>query len=186
MESWLLIGAGMSIRKECWEDLKVNGFRCRLTDRVGKSLATCGDLELGCAIQLAGWKIRVEPRLQLQHYMTPPRLQWRYLRKLARTTGEAMALLDSYFFFSRDQGLKDRLRRYWWARAIRETMQLAHQHSIGTVARSFVQDLEGDDNVIRAELSIGRIIGLLRLRSRYGLSYRDVARAPWRRTQMLK
>jgi glycosyltransferase involved in cell wall biosynthesis len=185
LESWILVGAGMTIRKRCWEDLWGNGFRPRLTDRVGPSLTTCGDLELGCAIQLAGWTIRVEPRLGLLHYMTGHRLQWRYLRRLARKTGEAMTVLDSYFFFSREQkGLKGWLRRYWWAHLIRESLRLAREYSAAGFIRSFFQESEGVDDVVYAELRLGRLIGLLRLRSRYALFHREVAQARWRRTKL--
>jgi glycosyltransferase involved in cell wall biosynthesis len=187
LEHWILVGAGMTIRKRCWDDLKRNGFQSRLTDRVGSRLTTCGDLELGCAIQLAGWKIRVEPRLKLEHYMTPRRLQWNYLRRLARATGQAMALLDGYFFFSQPEtGLKGRLRRHWWAHLIRETLNILRHYPTVKVIRAFSQDLEGDDDVINLELRVGRLIGLLQLRSRYGSLRREIARAPWRRTRLIK
>jgi cellulose synthase/poly-beta-1,6-N-acetylglucosamine synthase-like glycosyltransferase len=184
LESWLLVGAGMTIRKRCWTDLRQNGFRSQLSDRVGTNLASCGDLELGCAIQLAGWKIRVEPQLRLQHYMPPERLRWTYLRKMVRTTGQAMALLDSYFFFSRGHtGLKGRLRQYWWAHLIKESLQVMRQYSIIKIARSCFRDMEGDDDVPRIELCFGRLLGLLELRSRYQSLHRDVAQAPWRRAE---
>lgn len=186
MEGWLLVGAGMSVRKHCWDEMKTNGFRQRLTDRVGTRLTTCGDLELGCALQLAGWKIRVEPSLQLRHFMTPARLQWRYLRHLARKTGEAMTLLDSYFYFSRPQtGFKGRLRQYWWAHFARETMQLIARYSMTTVLGYPFCNLEGRDDIVFLEQSVGRLLGLLRLRSQYGRLHREIARAPWRRTELV-
>ena len=40
-----------------------------INDRVGRRLFGGGDTELTTAIRLAGWKIRVEPRLRLQHFM---------------------------------------------------------------------------------------------------------------------
>jgi glycosyltransferase involved in cell wall biosynthesis len=185
LEGWLLIGAGMTIRKLCWYDLKRNGFRPQLTDRIGARLTTCGDLELGCAIQLAGWRIRTEPRLRLQHYMTPGRLQWGYLRKLARSTGEAMALLDSYLFFSRVQGnFRDRVRSYWLLRLLSETLLLSRRFSTVKIVSSFFRDLEDDDDVIHLELALGRLIGLARLRGRYGSLHHEIARAAWRRTRL--
>jgi hypothetical protein len=41
--------------------------------------------------------------------------------------------------------------------------------------------MEGDDEVAEIELRIGRLLGLLRLRSRYRQLRHDVGRAPWRR-----
>ena len=187
LERWILVGAGMTIRKSAWQDLKRNNFGFRLTGRVGKSLSTCEDLELGCAIQLAGWKIRVEPRLKLQHFMTPNRLQWRYLRNLARATGEAMALLDSYFFFSQPEAsLKHRLRRYWWAHLIKEAAAIVRRYPAKKTVKAIFYDLEGDDAIVYLELGIGRLIGLLRLRSQYGSLRREIALAPWRRTEQLE
>ena len=187
LERWILVGAGMTIRKAAWQDLKRNNFGPRLTDRVGKRLSTCGDLELGFAIQLAGWKIRVEPRLKLQHFMTPNRLQWRYLRNLVRATGEAMAVLDSYFFFSQPQrSLKHRFRGYWWAHVIKEAFTIVRRYPAKKTVTAVFKDLEGDDDVLYLELGIGRLIGLLRLRSQYGLLRREIARAPWRRSEKLE
>jgi hypothetical protein len=123
LEKWLLIGAGMTIRRQCWQELRRDGFQLQLTGRVGAKLTTCEDLELGCAIQLAGWKIRVEPRLKLQHYMPPARLDWNYLRRLVRKTGEALALLDCYFVMPNQEGLKRHLRHRWWVRLISEFRQ---------------------------------------------------------------
>jgi len=51
---WILVGAGMTIRKRTWQDVRRNDFRLQLSDRVGQRLSTCGGLELGWAIQLAG------------------------------------------------------------------------------------------------------------------------------------
>jgi glycosyltransferase involved in cell wall biosynthesis len=73
----MLNGAGMSIRKSAWKDLQRNHFRAKLTDRVGTRLSSCGDLELGLALKLAGWKLHVDPRLELQHFMPEARLRWR-------------------------------------------------------------------------------------------------------------
>jgi hypothetical protein len=96
-----------------------------------------------------------------------------------------MALLDSYFFFSRQRkGLKGRLRQYWWAHLIKESLQLRREYSLTWFMRSFFQESEGDDDVIYAELRVGRLVGLLRLRSRYALLHREIAQAPWRRTQL--
>jgi len=185
LERWILVGAGMTIRKSTWQDLKRNYFRLQLTDRVGQRLSTCGDLELGCAIQLAGWKIRVEPHLKLQHFMTPNRLQWRYLRNLVRATGEAMAVLDSYFFCSQPQArFKHRFRPYWWAHVIKEAVAIARRYPAKKALKAIFNDLEGDDDVVFLELNIGRLIGLLRLRSQYGLLRREIARAPWRRSEL--
>jgi cellulose synthase/poly-beta-1,6-N-acetylglucosamine synthase-like glycosyltransferase len=185
--TWALSGAGMSIRKSTWQNLRRDGFRLSLTGRLGNRLSSCEDVEIGCAIQLASWKIRVEPRLQLQHYMTPTRLQWTYLRALLRGVGEANVILDSYLFVSQSDhvDLLNRLRLCWWTRLAKEILYLIHSSRIAKLIGSSRRDMEGDDEVADIELRIGRLLGLLRLRSRYGQLRQDVARARWRRVDAL-
>ena len=177
----------MSIRKSTWQNLRRDGFRLSLTGRLGNRLSSCEDVEIGCAIQLASWKIRVEPRLQLQHYMTPTRLQWTYLRGLLRGVGEANVILDSYLFVSQSDhvDLLNRLRLCWWTRLAKEILYLIHSSRIAKLIGSSRRDMEGDDEVADIELRIGRLLGLLRLRSRYGQLRQDVARARWRRVDAL-
>lgn len=180
-----LIGAGMTIRKRTWYWLKDNGFCARLTDRRGAQLSSSGDVELGCAIRLAGWKIRIEPQLQLEHYMTPDRLRWRYLRRLIRKIGESHAVLDSYFLVrqSEQRDLLNRLRHCWWVRVAKEGMYLVCSSSPSKLVRLCFWELEGDDDVAEIEHRIGRLLGLLRLRSRYRQLRHEIARAPWRRVR---
>jgi glycosyltransferase involved in cell wall biosynthesis len=182
LASWVLNGAGMTIRKKAWRELRTSGFKWRLTDRCGSRLSSGGDLELGCAIQLAGWKIRIEPRLRLEHYMTPERLRWSYLRELLRRSGEAYVVLDSYLLVSQivNQGLINRLRQCWWIRLAKETMHLLCSHSVVKMMKASVQTMEGDDEIADLEVRLGRLFALARLRSSYGRIRRDVANAPWR------
>jgi glycosyltransferase involved in cell wall biosynthesis len=186
LAAWVLNGAGMTIRKAAWLELRRNGFESKLTDRIGSRLTSGGDLEMGCAIQLAGWKIRLEPDLKLEHYMTPGRLQWSYLRKLLRRSGEAHVTLDCYLLVSQSvqPSLINRLRRCWWIRLSKEAMQLFCSYSVAKIVKSFVQDMEGDDEVAEIEIRVGRLLGLAQLRSGYGHLRRYVAVAPWRKANI--
>jgi cellulose synthase/poly-beta-1,6-N-acetylglucosamine synthase-like glycosyltransferase len=186
LAAWVLNGAGMTIRKAAWRELRRNGFQLRLTDRIGPKLTSCGDLEIGCAIQLGGWKIRVEPSLKLEHYMTPGRLQWRYLRDLLRGSGEAYVTLDCYLRISQSVQLTpmNRLRQCWWVRLSKEAMQLMCSYSVAKLVKSWFRDMDGDDEVAEIEVRIGRLIGLVHLRSSYGVLRRDIARAPWRKAEL--
>jgi glycosyltransferase involved in cell wall biosynthesis len=182
----MLNGAGMTIRKATWQDLKRNNFRLQLTDRVGQRLSSCGDLELGLAIKLAGWKLHIEPRLELQHYMPEARLRWRYLRRLLRGVGKSNVVLDSYFYIAEPYlpGLKNRLRlRYWWWSFLGEFRRLLNNYSIVTLIKFCLVDMEGEKAAAELEVRIGRLIGLLRLRSRYMTLRHEIAHAPWRRRQ---
>ena len=169
----------MTIRRQCWQELRRDGFQLQLTGRVGAKLTTCEDLELGCAIQLAGWKIRVEPRLKLQHYMPPARLDWNYLRRLVRKTGEALALLDCYFVMPNQEGLKRHLRHRWWVRLISESCQAARKYPLGRILRSRFRTMEGEDDIVFLEVQTGRLIGFLRLRSQYTRLRGEIARSTW-------
>jgi glycosyltransferase involved in cell wall biosynthesis len=183
---WALTGAGMTIRKSAWNGLRQNGFKSRLTDRVGTSLSSCGDLEIGCALQLAGWKIRIEPRLQIRHYMPSERLDWRYLRRLLRTIGESHALLESYIVpFKVGLNPLRRLRQYWWFQAIKRSWRLFYAYSWLTLIRSLFRDMEGNDKVAEIEWDVGNLLGLLRLRSRCGQARKKIAQATWRRVDSL-
>jgi len=182
-----LVGAGMTIRKSVWQWLRHNGFHPRLTDRLGTRLTSSGDVELGCAIRLAGWKIRVEPQLELEHYMTAHRLRWDYLRRLIRGVGESHVVLDSYLRVAQCQhpSLLNRLRQCWWVRLATETAQLVSSQSSAKLVGCLFRDIEGDDDVAEIEFRMGRLLGLLRLRSKYGQLRRDIARASWRRLDSL-
>jgi glycosyltransferase involved in cell wall biosynthesis len=178
-----LAGAGMTIRKSVWHWLKNHGFHSQLTGRLGTKLSSSEDVELGCAILLAGWKIRVEPRLELRHHMIPHRLRWDYLRRLIRGVGESDVVLDSYFLVAQAQSsrLLDVLRQCWWLRLAKETMQLIYSYPSTKLLGCPFRSMEGDDDVAQIEFRTGRLLGLLRLRSKYGRLRREIARAVWRR-----
>jgi glycosyltransferase involved in cell wall biosynthesis len=182
-----LVGAGMTIRKSVWYWLKNHGFHSQLTGRLGTSLSSSEDVELGCAILLAGWKIRLEPRLKLRHHLVPHRLRWNYLRRLIRGVGESHVVLDSYFLVAQSQSssLLDTLRQCWWIRLAKETIQLVNSYSSAKLLGCPFRNLEGDDEVAEIEFHIGRLLGLLRLRSKYGRLRREIARAVWRRIDVV-
>jgi hypothetical protein len=90
----VLIGAGMTIRKSAWDEMTRNGFRPMAPDRVGDHLSSAGDVELGYALMLAGWKFRLERGLRLDHYLSPNRLEWKYCRRLLRAEEESNVVLQ--------------------------------------------------------------------------------------------
>jgi glycosyltransferase involved in cell wall biosynthesis len=185
LPTWGLNGAGMTIRRSAWNDLRQNGFRLQLTGRIGTRLNSCDDLEIGCAIQLGGWKICVDPGLRLQHYMTPQRLQWRYLRRLLRDCGACYVILDGYLLVSQSDrvNIMNHLRQCWWVRVSKEAVELAWSYPLLKLVKSFFYDMEGDDDAAEIEFRRGRLAGLMRLRSRYGRLRQDIAQARWRKAQ---
>jgi hypothetical protein len=47
-------------------------------------------------LRLGGWKLRIDPRLRLQHFMPSNRLQWMYLRGLQGHYSPSDVVLDAY------------------------------------------------------------------------------------------
>lgn len=91
-----LWGAGLTIRKSAWDQLRLTGFSPLLSGRSGLLLAAGEDHELCLALRLAGWRLWYDERLQLQHYLPPTRLAPRYLRRLRRGFGAASVVLHIY------------------------------------------------------------------------------------------
>ena len=91
-----LATAGLCIRKSAWQTLLQNGFESQLTSRVGQNLMGGEDVELTSALRLSGWKLAVDRRLRLRHFMPAHRLKWAYLRRLSRGQGASATLLDAY------------------------------------------------------------------------------------------
>ncbi|MGH7913689.1 MAG: hypothetical protein ACREPW_03425, partial [Candidatus Binataceae bacterium] len=159
-----LAGAGLSIRKSAWEELSRGGFSFVATDACGTRLSRGGDWELGVELDRCGWKLRVEPRLHLQHFMPAHRLKWPYLRRLARESAASTVALDGYNLPA-EPGLKGRIRQSWLWQAM-ATSKLILRHP-ATLMRSACLSMEGSSETIEMESWIGRLIGLLRLRGRY-------------------
>ena len=175
-----LNGAGLCLRKRAWTQLIQGGFRSLISDRIGTRLLGGGDTELTTAIRLAGWKIRVEPRLRLQHFMPSWRLRWHYLRRLQRGYAKSQPLLDAYSSqnLSMRLGFKPRLGLLWWCQAARSLLQLVARPK--AVFAAITSNSEYRIEVIEVERIIGRMIGLLSLGKEYGRSRRRVRYAPWR------
>jgi glycosyltransferase involved in cell wall biosynthesis len=175
-----LNGAGLCLRKRAWTQLIQGGFRPLVSDRVGTHLSGGGDNELTTAIRLAGWNIRVEPRLRLHHFMPGPRLRWDYLRRLSRGYAKSHTLLDAY---SRQNlymrlGFKPRLGLLWWCQVGRSLLHLVTRPK--AVFTAITSNGESRSEVIEVERIVGRMMGLLSLGKEYGQSRRRVRYAPWR------
>jgi glycosyltransferase involved in cell wall biosynthesis len=175
-----LNGAGLCVRKETWLQLIRAGFRSMVTDRIGTRLSGGGDTELTMAIRLGGWKIRVEPRLRLRHFMPASRLRWDYLRRLERGYAASLVLLDAYsdHNFSTRLQLKPRLGQHWWSQLALCLLRLGNRP--GAVFAALTSLAENRQDVLEVERLLGRILGRLRVRSSYRLSRLDVRYAPWR------
>jgi glycosyltransferase involved in cell wall biosynthesis len=172
--------AGLCIRKKAWEELVQRGFRFLLSGSVGNKPVGGEDTELTLALHLAGWKLQIDPRLRLQHFMPSQRLQWPYLRKLVRNYGASHVLLDPYseYSLSLRPGFRRWLSERWWYQLGRSLIRIANRP--GAVMAAVSSGGEGNNEVIDVEQQFGRVLGLLRLKGRYGALRSEVREGPWR------
>jgi glycosyltransferase involved in cell wall biosynthesis len=175
--------AGLCVRKAAWDRLIQNGFRFQLTGTVGKKLQGGEDAELTIAFRLSGWKLRIDPRLRLQHFMPSQRLRWTYLRKLLRDYGASHVPLDAYteHSLSLGPGARRWMSDHWWYQLWKSVRKIASRPS--TVMAALSSDGEGRNDIVEVEQQFGRALGLLRLRRRYGALRREVREARWRRLE---
>jgi glycosyltransferase involved in cell wall biosynthesis len=176
-------GAGLCVRKAAWEQLLRDGFHPVLTGRLGSKLVGGEDTEFTNALRLSGWKLDVEPSLQLQHYMPARRLKWRYLRQLERGYSASGVILDAYTeqSLSSPQGIRRRVSERWWYQFGKSLGKIALKPGAATVA--FWSNGEGRDDIIDIEQQFGRALELLRIRGRYGRLRREIREASWRRSE---
>jgi len=168
-----LPGAGVCVRRKAWEQLIENGFRSHLTQG-GE------DVELTRALQLSGWKLRIEQRLRLRHFIPKYRLQWMYLRKLQRAYGASDVLLDAYskHNLSLRRGLRRWLSDRWWYQLGKSITKIASKPGAAMAAVRSVG--EGRDEILEIEQQFGRVLGLLRFTREYSDLRRLIRETTWR------
>lgn len=172
--------SGMSIRCNAWHTLLDSGFRPLLVGRQGARLTTGEDFELGYALQLAGWSVRHEPTLQLEHFIPAARLNWEQLRMRARAHGFATVWLDLYKIISKGNPEMTRGRSgILWQWEVRRTLgRLRNNWREGM--RSLQVEREGDAESLYFEEQLGRLSELMKARGKYDSTLESLSRAPWR------
>ena len=174
-----LPAAGLCVSRQAWDQLIQDGFQFQLISRTGKTLRCGEDTELTMALRLSGWKLRVDPRLRLQHFMPLQRLDWMYLRRLQRGYSASWTLLDAYskHSLSSNPGLKQWLSERWWYQLDRQLVELIRRPR--AVFAALLSRGEGRHDVIEVEKLCGRILALLSSRRQYTKCRRTVKSAPW-------
>ncbi len=177
-------GCGMCVRKRAWNDLAANGFHFALTDRQGARLFSGGDSEMNYALLLAGWRCGADRRLKVKHFLPAERMTWTYLRRLSRDHAASAVALDAYARVHQTGAtLSDRLRQHWLWHAAGTLRKLAPMPRKALL--SLWLPMEGDLQVVEIDYRIGRLIGLWRLKRRYGEFRRQVREARWRKLDRL-
>lgn len=166
-------GAGLTIRKSAWQQLVSDGFRPMLVDRQGTTPSAGGDHELCFALRLAGWGLWYEPRLQLRHFLPAGRLEWRYLKSLHRGFGASSVWFDLYSsaLKGNPKTFMERLKRTWQWKILTALIILLWCE--GKLLLSFYRPSEGNPDVLRIEVGIGRLLELVRGRKSYELPFRN-------------
>jgi glycosyltransferase involved in cell wall biosynthesis len=169
--------AGLCLRRVAWDKLIQDGFRLNLTGRQGKKLLAGEDMELTMSLRLNGWKLQIDPRLRLQHFMPGHRLQWSYARRLLRDHSASHVLLDAYSerSVSSPPGFRRWLSERWWYQFGSSLSRIASQPRLVMVALWSSGD--GRKDIIEMEQLLGRALGLLRHNTRYGDLRREVRQA---------
>jgi glycosyltransferase involved in cell wall biosynthesis len=177
--------AGLCVRGAAWDQLVRNGFRFQLPGRVGNNLHGGEDVELTMALRLTGWNLRIDRRLRLQHFMPRRRLEWRYLRRMLRDYGASHVPIDAYtdYSLSLEPGIRTWVSDSWWYQLGKSLKRIASQPS--AVVATLSSDGVGRNQIMSVEKQFGRVLGLFRLRGRYGEVRRGVRHAPWRRANVV-
>jgi glycosyltransferase involved in cell wall biosynthesis len=174
----VLMGAGLSVRVAAYRDLLTKGFRHLAIDRHGASLSSGGDYEICLALRLGGWRLWVEPRICVQHFIPRSRLQWEYWRALVRGVASSSVALDPYWYAldARNNRVARFVKRKWaWQTAIvlKNLLQNVLLRPRKALHRRS-DELEGDLDILRIEGYIGRLFGLLSQRNVYSSNIRRV------------
>jgi hypothetical protein len=173
--------AGLCIRRAAWQELVDRGFRSLLPGRAGRNLAGGEDTELTLALRFCGWKLAIDPRLRLRHFMPPHRMEWSYLRRLARANDASTVLLDGYTDHSLalQPGLRCWISEWWCYQFARSIVKLASEPRV--LLAAIVSPGAGRADVIKVEQIFGRALGFLHFRRRYGAARRSIRQASWRK-----
>lgn len=117
-----LWGAGLTIRKMAWQNLKDQGFETILTDRKANQLSSGGDYELCYALRMAGWRLWYSEELILKHLIPSERLTKDYLARLKQGFGQQTTGFDPYSFYARfaPEEIKSFLGKVWLRQLLRE------------------------------------------------------------------
>ncbi|MCC2547909.1 glycosyltransferase family 2 protein [Hymenobacter sp. BT175] len=123
-----LYGAGSVVRKSGWLKLLDHDFRFTTSTKRGKIIVSGEDVELGDALQLAGYKLWYDDRLRLKHFMFKERLTWHYLMRIGQGTASSQLTSIVYYFVFRHPNLTEaRFRQLYTKRLAWLASQIAKQ-----------------------------------------------------------
>lgn len=166
-----LVGAGLTIRKDAWQQLINLGFSNMLIGHKGNSLSRGEDTELCYALRLSGWKLWYEPGLRLKHYLSSDRLRWRHLRRIRKNGGRASVTFDAYHA-ALNKNDRVKFKPDWKLQSLPVIKELFNQPI--KLFSSLFLNREGDKEVLLIEQKIGRLLELLKRRENYYKSFEKI------------
>ncbi|WP_304236694.1 glycosyltransferase [Jiulongibacter sediminis] len=114
----LVYGAGMTLRKKIYSNLKALNWQPLLTGRIGNKQAGGEDSELTLAARLLGYSIYYSNEIKTQHNISENRLTWERLKNVTRGFGSADVFLTPYNYYYLDKNNRlsffQSLRKFWW------------------------------------------------------------------------
>lgn len=165
-------GAGMVLRRSALLDIIEKGFKSILNDRTGDQLSSGGDIELCYALKLAGWNIRYDSSLKLNHYIHPKKLDWNYLVKLSKGFGVQKVYLDAYT--KSDKSITD----LTWKKEVRLIISKLNKTGLFKAAGyKFLK--EGNPDLIKIEKLLGKLFELYKIKNKYSLNIENIRAASW-------
>lgn len=177
-----LWGAGMILRRRAWQELVEKGFQCVLSCRKGNQLTAGGDSEICHALRMAGWRIWYDPRLRLKHFMPASRLKVEYLRRLCRGFGAAVVVLRAYeIAISTNKPFKPgRYIKKRWHEELHMAIGWLWMSRLKICRAWFSSGDDHLDDVVEVDFHYGRLMELLKERSRFDDLVKRLQEAPWR------
>lgn len=159
-----LWGAGLTIRRTAFLSLREAGFTSGLVGRQGSALTSGEDQEVCLALRLAGWHWWRDTNLRFGHAISPHRIDWQYTRRLFRAAGNAIVVLDAFEkgISGRSANWMDRIRETWYWQAIYVLEKIAA--GAGTYLKAWRSGGEGDGQILKLEVLLGRLEALIRWR----------------------
>lgn len=97
----VVFGAASVLNKKAYQEICGKGFKSFLTDRLGTSLSSGGDIEICMALALSGYRIFYFSDLQFGHYLNAQRLEKKYIQRMSKEGAISAVKLLPYTYLWR-------------------------------------------------------------------------------------
>lgn len=156
IERGFVYGAGCFLRVSAYKQLLQMGFQYTLSGRVGKSLLSGEDNELGYAFSLIGYTIHYNEKLTFIHVLAANRLTFSYLKKLKKAVAYSSVLLTPYIE-KRNEVLFNKASTFNWTNQLfRELLFLVN----GYIKYPFASAEFKTDILLDRQARLGKMLSL--------------------------